>query len=88
MGNAGTRRQGPGMQDGASGRRLDRLEEQTYFQERNLGQLHEALLTQQKAIDQLERRLAEAESTIAALRELLQDGGENALPPHFMPERY
>ena len=88
MGNAGTRRLGPGMQDGASGRRLDRLEEQTYFQERNLGQLHEALLTQQKAIDQLERRLAEAESTIAGLRELLQDGGENALPPHFMPERY
>lgn len=88
MGNAETERQGPDIPDGANGRRLDRLEEQVYFQERNLGQLHEALLAQQKTIEQLERRLAEAEGTIAALREYLQDGGENVLPPHSMPERY
>lgn len=88
MDDANTRQQGPDMPGGAHGRRLDRLEEQVYFQERNLGQLHEALLAQQKTIEQLERRLAEAEGIIAALRELLQDGGENALPPHSMPERY
>ena len=69
--------------------KIDRLEEQSWFQERLLSQLNEALTLQQKQLDAAEKRIALLESRV---RELLlstpQDAPENALPPHYMPERY
>lgn len=71
--------------------RLNRLEERVYFQERQLEDLNEALVRQQVQLDETEKRLADACLVIRVLREWLGqqgDGPENALPPHYMPERY
>lgn len=71
--------------------RLNRLEERVYFQERQLEALNEALVRQQSQLDETEKRLADACLMIRVLRELLGqqgEGPENALPPHYMPERY
>ena len=69
--------------------KIVRLEEQSWFQERLLSQLNEALTLQQKQLDAAEKRIALLETRV---RELLlsapQDAPENALPPHYMPERY
>ena len=69
--------------------KINRLEEQSWFQERLLSQLNEALTLQQKQLDAAEKRIALLESRV---REILlsapQDVPENALPPHYMPERY
>ena len=71
--------------------RLVRLEEGMYFQEQRLEALHEALVRQQRQLDDMERQLAEACLLLRLLREQFGEQGlgpENALPPHYMPERY
>lgn len=71
--------------------RLNRLEERVYFQEQELEALNGALVRQQAQLDEAEKRLADACLMIRVLRELLHqqgEGPENALPPHYMPERY
>lgn len=69
-------------------RKTARLEEQVYFQERLLSQLNDALTSQQKQLDALEKRVKELEGILNAILEAVRDAPENALPPHFMPERY
>lgn len=68
--------------------RLSRLEEELFFQESRLEALNTALTAQQAQLDKVESQLAEAVILLRILREKLEDGGDNALPPHFMPERY
>lgn len=73
--------------------RLIRLEELTFFQEERLEALNAALTAQQRQLDAVEQRLTDAVEMLRALRgqlELLKGGagGEEELPPHYMPERY
>ena len=63
--------------------RLARLEEQSYFQEQSLAELNQALTRQQFQLDEMEKRLALAEERIAVLLPLLEEGGQNAQPPHY-----
>lgn len=69
-------------------RRLIRLEENAFFQEERLKALDAALTDQQRQLDALERQLAQLRAITRALRDKLADSPEDALPPHFMPERY
>lgn len=68
--------------------RLTRLEELTFFQEERLRALDAALTAQQLQMDRLEHDMAKATTVIRALREKLEQQPDNALPPHFMPERW
>ena len=63
--------------------RIQRLEEQLYFQEESIKQLNQALTGQQFQLDSLQRRLELAEKRLAALLPLLDAGGEAGLPPHY-----
>ena len=64
--------------------RLDRLEEQVFFQEKTINELNEALTEQQKQMDALELRLQRAEERVRSLWDQLgQDGGETTVPPHY-----
>lgn len=65
--------------------RLERLEEQVFFQERSLNALHEALVLQQAQLDQLETRVERMEEKVRTLWEIVgEDGGETTLPPHYL----
>lgn len=65
--------------------RLERLEEQAFFQERSLNALHEALVLQQTQLDQLENRVKQMEEKVKTLWEIVgEDGGETTLPPHYL----
>lgn len=65
--------------------RLERLEEQAFFQERSLNALHEALVLQQMQLDQLENRVKQMEEKVKTLWEIVgEDGGETTLPPHYL----
>ncbi|MDY0202901.1 MAG: SlyX family protein [Desulfovibrio desulfuricans] len=68
--------------------RLTRLEELTFFQEERIEKLDAALTAQQTQLDAVERELADARLVIRSLRDKLAQQPENALPPHFMPERW
>lgn len=68
--------------------RLTRLEELTFFQEEHIEKLDAALTAQQTQLDAVERELADARLVIRSLRDKLAQQPENALPPHFMPERW
>ena len=68
--------------------RVTKLEELTFFQEERLRALDAALTAQQLQMDRLEHDLAKASVLIRALREKLEQQPDNALPPHFMPERW
>ncbi len=63
--------------------RLNRLEEQLYFQERTIAELNRVLIERQAQADELERRLALAEDRLRALLPLLEEGGEQSAPPHY-----
>ena len=63
--------------------RLERLEEQVFFQEQTISALNEALTGQQRQLDLLEGRLARAEEKVRTLWEQLgEDGGVLTVPPH------
>ena len=64
-------------------KRLQRLEEQLYFQEESILQLNQALTRQQFQMDSLEHRLELAEQRLIALLPLLEEAGEPGLPPHY-----
>ena len=68
--------------------RIARLEELTFFQEERLKELDSALAAQQRQLDRVEKELANSAAVVRLLREKLQDQPDNALPPHFMPERW
>lgn len=63
--------------------RLERLEEQHFFQERTITDLNEALTGQQQQIDLLETRIARLEEKLLSLWEEMDEGGETTLPPHY-----
>lgn len=65
--------------------RLERLEEQVFFQEQTISALNEALTSQQRQLDLLEGRLARAEEKVRTLWEQLgEDGGVLTVPPHYL----
>ena len=65
--------------------RLERLEEQVYFQERTLSALNEAITLQQRQLDDLQGRMEAVEEKFRELRELVgNEGGEATVPPHYM----
>lgn len=63
--------------------RLERLEEQHFFQERTITALNEALTGQQRQIDLLENRTTRLEEKLLSLWEQMDEGGETTLPPHY-----
>ncbi len=65
--------------------RLDRLEENQFFQERLLAELHEALFAQQGEINAISQELRKAKEKIALLEEYLEgmETPQNAKPPHY-----
>ena len=71
-----------------TGKRLARLEEQLYFQEHAIQELNDALLAQQRQMDAMEHALKIMAEREQKLLDLLADRPENAMPPHYMPERY
>lgn len=65
--------------------RLERLEEQTYFQEQTLSALNEAITLQQRQLDDLQGRMEAVEEKFRELLEVIGDeGGEATVPPHYM----
>lgn len=68
--------------------RVTRLEETAFFQEERLRALDAALTAQQAQLDAMERQVADLRALARSLRDKLAEAPENALPPHFMPERY
>ena len=65
--------------------RLERLEEQVFFQAQPISALNEALTGQQRQLDLLEGRLARAEEKVRPLWEQLgEDGGVLTVPPHYL----
>lgn len=65
--------------------RLERLEEQVFFQEQTISALNDALTGQQRQLDMLEGRLARAEEKVKTLWEQLgEDGGVLTVPPHYL----
>ena len=61
-----------------TGKRLARLEEQLYFQEHAIQELNDAMEHALKIMAEREQKLLD----------MLADRPENAMPPHYMPERY
>lgn len=62
--------------------RLERLEEQVYFQERTLSALNEAITLQQRQLDDLQGRMEAVEEKFRELWELVgNEGGEATVPP-------
>lgn len=65
--------------------RLERLEEQVYFQEQTIAALNDVITLQQKQLDHHQARLDALEGKFRELWELLgQEGGEATVPPHYM----
>ena len=65
--------------------RLERLEEQVYFQERTLSALNDVLTAQQEQLDDYQVRLEIMEQKFRELWELLgEEGGEATVPPHYL----
>ena len=65
--------------------RLERLEEQVFFQEQTISALNDALTGQQRQLDMLEGRLTRAEEKVKTLWEQLgEDGGVLTVPPHYL----
>ena len=65
--------------------RLERLEEQVYFQERTLSALNEAITLQQRQLDDLQGRMEAVEEKFRELWDLVgNEGGEATVPPHYM----
>lgn len=65
--------------------RLERLEEQVYFQEQTIAALNDVITLQQKQLDQHQSRLDALEGKFRELWELLgEEGGEATVPPHYM----
>lgn len=71
-----------------TGKRLARIEEQLYFQEHTIQELNDALLAQQRQMDAMEHALKIMAEREQKLLDMLADRPENAMPPHYMPERY
>ncbi|MBQ7618480.1 MAG: SlyX family protein [Desulfovibrio sp.] len=66
--------------------RLNRLEENSYFQEKLLGDLNQALLEQQQQIDHLSRVLEKLSQDVEELKILLDEKPQQQLPPHYLPK--
>lgn len=64
-------------------KRLDRLEEQVYFQEQTLTALNKEIVARRQDMHKLETRLASIEKRLLALLPLLEDGGLRILPQHY-----
>ncbi len=65
--------------------RLERLEEQLFFQEQTITALNDALTAQQRQLDMLENHLGRVEGKVQALWEQTGgDGGVLTIPPHYL----
>lgn len=65
--------------------RLERLEEQVFFQDRTIASLNDVITSQQRQVDDLQGRLEVVERKFRELWELVGDeGGEATVPPHYM----
>ena len=76
-------------ENNAEEKRLARLEETIFFQERLLQELNDALTAQQLQLDQLQQDLVRAQSRIQELHHSLDSGGgvDAGPPPHYAPHR-
>lgn len=68
--------------------RLARLEEELFFQDKNLHELNETVLRQQKELDRLAGELGEAGRILRAMREMIGPKPENSVPPHYPPQSF
>ena len=65
--------------------RLERLEEQVFFQDQSLSALNDVITTQQRQLDNMQGRLDAVERKFRELWALVgDDGGEATVPPHYM----
>ncbi|MFR3456994.1 MAG: SlyX family protein [Bilophila wadsworthia] len=65
--------------------RLERLEEQVYFQERTLSALNEAITLQQRQLDDLQGRMEAVEEKFRELWELVATkAAKRPCPSHYM----
>lgn len=65
--------------------RLERLEEQVYFQEQTISALNDVITLQQRQLDSLQGRMERVEEKFRELWELVgEEGGESTVPPHYM----
>ena len=65
--------------------RLERLEEQVYFQDQTISSLNDVITLQQRQLDNLQDRLEAVEEKFRELWELVgDDGGEATVPPHYL----
>ncbi len=65
--------------------RLERLEEQVYFQEQTISALNDVITLQQRQLDLLQGRTERIEEKFRELWELVgEEGGEATVPPHYM----
>ncbi len=73
----------------AGEKRMARLEETVFFQERLLQELNDALTAQQLQLDQLQQDLVRAQNRIQELHQSLDSGGgvDAGPPPHYAPQR-
>lgn len=68
--------------------RLARLEEELFFQDKNLRELNESMCRQQRELDMLARELGEAGRILRAVRELIAEKPVNGVPPHYPPHSF
>ncbi len=65
--------------------RVERLEEQVYFQDQTISELNEVITLQQRQIDNMQGRMEALEGKFRELWELMgEDGGVATVPPHYM----
>lgn len=64
--------------------RLQRVEENYYFQEKFIEELNAVVILQQEQIRTMQQELDELKKQIAMLRDLLDVKFENTTPPHYL----
>lgn len=67
-------------------RRMARLEENLFFQDRLLDDLNTVLLAQQRQLDAVERSIKQLAGQVKELRLLMEEGSgpANVPPPHYL----
>lgn len=71
-------------------KRLARLEENAFFQEKYAAELNEALTNQQRQMDEMARRMGEMRAQMEELRLMVENsrsGAVDAPPPHYSESR-
>ena len=66
--------------------RIQRLEEEQYFQEQLLQELNKVVIDQGTQIDKLKQDFQDLQKQFLAMQELLAVKFENTPPPHYLPK--